>query len=374
MFSSNQKISGRQMTRLLIYDMMGISTLIVPPVLARILGADGIFAIPAALALALPVSVLIGRMSFHDVKNHGGETDVKKGGYPLYVMQKVPPVLRSVICLFYILEGIWVAGFALYLFGDLMVRNLLKEESYWLVITVIIVLAGYGIWQGIEGRARIYELMFTILMLPLVIMLFMAAVDVNTVYWTPVFTHGFLDFAKGTGVVFCFYMIILSAFFLTPYLREDINVGRSVRRSLITTAVLDSILYLILVGVFGSATLKKLNYPVVTLMSMVKIPGGFMERGDAIMAAIWFFTLYALMNTGMFCASDLMKYVAGSVKEKNRIGLTLLPVYAVAALFYHIALLREIFFAAQMYAAVPLGILIPLVLYLAKGRRKSQCQ
>lgn len=373
MFSSNQKISGRQMTRLLIYDMMGISTLIVPPILARLLGADGIFAIPAALALALPVTALIGKMSFHDVNHDSGKKKFQTGGYSTYVMQKVPPVLRSAICLFYILEGIWVAGFALYLFGDLMVRNLLKEESYWLVITVIIVLAGYGIWQGIEGRARIYEIMFTVLLLPLVIMLFLAAGNVNTVYWTPVFTHGFLDFAKGTGVVFCFYMIILFALFLTPYLRENINVGRSVRRSLTATAILDSVLYLILVGVFGSATLTKLNYPVVTLMSMVKIPGGFMERGDAIMAAIWFFALYALMNTEMFSASDWMKYMAGGIKEKYRIGITLLSAYAVAALFYHIALFREIFMTAQMYAAVPVSILIPLVLYLIKGRRKSRC-
>lgn len=266
-----------------------------------------------------------------------------------------------------------MAGFVLYLFGDLMVRNLLKEESYWLVIMVFIVLGGYGIWQGIEGRARIYEMMFWVLMVPLGVMLFFAAGDVNTVYWTPVFTHSLWDFVKGTGVVFCFYMIILFVFFLTPYLRDDVHVGRSVRRSLITTAVLDSILYLILVGVFGSATLTKLDYPVVTLMSMVKIPGGFMERGDALMAAIWFFTLYALMNTGMFCACDLMKCRNGKWKEKYRIGITLLLVYAVAAAFYCVSLFREIFFAAQMYVAVPVSILIPLVLYLLKRRRERLC-
>lgn len=359
MFSNNRKISGRQMTRLLVYDMMGISTLVVPPILALVLGQDGIFAIPAALALALLVSILIGKLA-----------PKMKEGYPSYMKQNIPPFFCNILYLFYILEGIWIAGFGLYLFGDLIIRNLLKEESYWLVITVAIVLGAYGIWQGIEGRARIYELLFGILILPLVLMLFFASGDVNTAYWTPVFSHSVFDFVKGTGIVFCFYMIILFVFFLTPYLRDDINVESRVRKSLVITAVLDSAVYLILMGVFGSAALTKLDYPVVTLMSMVKIPGGFMERGDAVMVAIWFFTLYALMNTGMFAASDLMKYMAGGLKERYRIGITLLLVYIAAAVFYRVSLFREIFFAVQIYAAVWLGILIPLCLYLVKGRRK----
>lgn len=45
MFSENQKISERQMARLLIFDMCGISTLLLPGLLGKMLGTDGVFAI-----------------------------------------------------------------------------------------------------------------------------------------------------------------------------------------------------------------------------------------------------------------------------------------------------------------------------------------
>ena len=41
MFSENQKISERQMARLLIFDMCGISTLLLPGLLGKMLGTDG---------------------------------------------------------------------------------------------------------------------------------------------------------------------------------------------------------------------------------------------------------------------------------------------------------------------------------------------
>lgn len=52
MFSENQKISERQMARLLIFDMCGISTLLLPGLLGKMLGTDGVFAI---LLGAVPV-------------------------------------------------------------------------------------------------------------------------------------------------------------------------------------------------------------------------------------------------------------------------------------------------------------------------------
>ena len=45
MFSENQKISERQIFRLLTFDLLGLSTLLIPSVLAQTAGRDGVFAI-----------------------------------------------------------------------------------------------------------------------------------------------------------------------------------------------------------------------------------------------------------------------------------------------------------------------------------------
>ena len=44
-FSDNQQVSARQISRALFLEMLGLSTLLLPPALARLCGTDGVFAI-----------------------------------------------------------------------------------------------------------------------------------------------------------------------------------------------------------------------------------------------------------------------------------------------------------------------------------------
>lgn len=64
-------------------------------------------------------------------------------------------------------------------------------------------------------------------------------------------------------------------------------------------------LYLVLEGIFGVPALAGMDYPAVTLMSTVKISGGFLKRTDAFMFGVWFFTLYALLNSCVFYGSSI---------------------------------------------------------------------
>ena len=359
MFSDNQKISQRQMTRLLVYDMLGISTLLLPSALARLLGRDGIFAILFALALALlAVRVMQHMFKGKNVKN---STHAAKTG----------PV--SSMRLLYGIEGICVAGFALYHLSTLLLKELLVGEQYWLIALILLLLGGYGIYQGIEGRARVYELLYWILMVPLLIMLLLAAKDVNVDYWTPIATCGIWELFLGICVVLLFYMMIVFALFLMPYLTEGTSVAKGCRKSLIQVAAINSAVYLITLGVFGEAALAELRYPVITLLSMVKLPGGFFERQDAFMVGIWFFTVYALINTGMFYASDMMKTRKQRQLQKPcgkmSILFTMVLVYIEAMLFYLVSNVYRWFILLQLVVVLPLTII--LLILLVCNRRKG---
>ena len=45
MYINNGKISSRQTMRLYVFDLMGIATLLLPPYLAKLCGANGVYAI-----------------------------------------------------------------------------------------------------------------------------------------------------------------------------------------------------------------------------------------------------------------------------------------------------------------------------------------
>ena len=329
MFSENQKISERQMARLLIFDMCGISTLLLPGLLGKMLGTDGVFAIllgavPVYLFTFLP-ELLQEKRKNSNTRNGSNTSNISNisnigKSYPEILKKQGNGFIRIFVLVVYTVEGILLAGYGLFLLSDLMVSELLKDSSFVLAAVLLMLLCGYGIWQGIEGRARVYEILFWFIFLPLILMLLLATKDVNTIYWTPVMVHSWGNFVKGTAAVVLLYGTMAFVLFLQPYLAENVRVGRTCRKSLCVTVIFNAAIYLITLGIFGSGMLPKMKYPAITLMSMIKLPGGFFERQDAFMVAIWFFTIYAFINTGMFYASDLLKAVWQRKGTKKRMG------------------------------------------------------
>lgn len=81
-------------------------------------------------------------------------------------------------------------------------------------------------------------------------------------------------------------------------------------------------LYLILIGLFGVEALAQMKFPAVTMMSRVQVTGGFLKRTDAFMFSIWFFTLYAMLNSMVFYSGNLAAKVirdcGGYLEGKKR--------------------------------------------------------
>ena len=385
MFSENQKISERQMARLLIFDMCGISTLLLPGLLGKMLGTDGVFAIllgavPVYLFTFLP-ELLQEKRKNSNTRNGSNTSNISNIG------KSYPEILV------YAVEGILLAGYGLFLLSDLMVSELLKDSSFVLAAVLLMLLCGYGIWQGIEGHARVYEILFWFVFLPLILMLLLATKDVNTIYWTPVMVHSWGNFVKGTAAVVLLYGTMAFVLFLQPYLAENVRVGRTCRKSLCVTVIFNAAIYLITLGIFGSGMLPKMKYPAITLMSMIKLPGGFFERQDAFMVAIWFFTIYAFINTGMFYASDLLKAVwqkeghqkaegkneaiqgkadAKSI-EKLIIPIVMVLTFTVTLLFYRLPEWKIMFIWIQAIAFLPLTVILPLCIgEISKCRKRDR--
>lgn len=360
MFSENQKISKRQISRLLIYDLLGITTLLLPTALVNIAGADGIFCIFLALLPAYVYLIVLKRIQ------HRVDKD-----YLAYIETVCGKVIMKIVGIFYFLFCIFLAGYTVFLLSNVIAKSLLKEESYWLIAISILVLGGYGVLEGIEGRARVYELLFWFLLIPLIIMLILAAGDVNVDYWTPVFTTGLWDIGRGIALVFAFYAITFSCLFLIPFEKKQGNAVISAKIAIIIMAMLNSIIFLILLGMFGKKSLGVMDYPIITLMSMIKMPGGFFERQDAFMVGIWFFALYALINSGMFYGNEIIKRVINRNGNKRYIAVTLLLTFMMAAMFYRSQGAIQYYQLFLTIIGIPAIILIPLLVY-AVDRGKNR--
>lgn len=307
MFSNNGKISSRQIKRLLIFDLFGAGSLLLPAHLAGSGNGAGIWSILAGTALAgLYLWIILVCCGQAPIDYLG----YLKGGWGDF-LSKFFYMCYAVICIF---SCAWAAK----LLTELMCGSLLDSREFPVALFVILALAFYGGIAGLEARARVYEIMFWVLVIPLVIMLLLCIRQVQVMQWFPLTGAADGDGAgwlwSGTWKCFLAFLPLTFLLFLIPHMKNRKKTGQAASWAVAASGAAILIIYLILLGIFGSGALAQEEYPVITLMGMVKIPGDFLKRLDAVMVGVWFFTLYALIGSALYYGVD----TAYSVFQKKR--------------------------------------------------------
>lgn len=366
MFSENNQISGRQVFRLLTYDFLGMGTLLLPTMLADTAGRDGIFCIlEGILSTFLYLKLL--RYLLKGMKT----------SYPDFLKQKCGKVCGYVLWGGYFLYFILMASYTAYLFSTLMLNGLVENISFYLVLLLILLLAFYGMAGGIEGRARVYEILFWFLMIPLFLMLFAACREVKPVYWSPIFMADGKEVLSGSYyVLFCYSMVSI-VLFLKEYVADRKKCVGAAEKAVWFSGGVFAALYLILIGLFGVEALAQMKFPAVTMMSRVQVTGGFLKRTDAFMFSIWFFTLYAMLNSMVFYSGNLAEKVirdcGGYLEGKKRMLpylILLLLVYGVTVLFYRNQQFLDCVTFLLWKIGTPFVVGVPVLLFLTGERKK----
>lgn len=366
MFSENNQISGRQVFRLLTYDFLGMGTLLLPTMLADTAGRDGIFCILAGI-LSTFLYLKLLRYLLKGMKT----------SYPDFLKQKCGKVCGYVLWGGYFLYFILMASYTAYLFSTLMLSGLVENISFYLVLLLILLLAFYGMAGGIEGRARVYEMLFWFLMIPLFLMLFAACREVKPVYWSPVFVADGKEVLSGSYyVLFCYSMVSI-VLFLKEYVADRKKCVGAAEKAVWFSGGVFAALYLILIGLFGVEALAQMKFPAVTMMSRVQVTGGFLKRTDAFMFSIWFFTLYAMLNSMVFYSGNLAEKVirdcGGYLEGKKRMLpyiILLLLVYGVTVLFYRNQQFLDCVTFLLWKIGTPFVVGVPVLLCLTGQRKK----
>lgn len=300
MFSSNDKISSRQIKRLLVFDLFGAGSLLLPAQLAKSGNGIGIWSILAGTAFAGVYLWLLHACSSRTVSDYMGFLKTGWGN-----------ILSRMLYLCYAIFSLLVCAWAAQLLAELVCDSLLDSREFPAALLVILLLAFYGAAAGIEARARIYEILFWILVIPLAVMLLLCVRQVQVIQWFPLLGDGdaisWSWFWSGTWQCFAAFLPLTFLLFLIPHEQDKQKSGRAAACAVVISGLALAVIYLILLGIFGSSALAKEEYPVITLMGMVKIPGDFLKRLDTVMVGGWFFMLYALIGMTLFYGVVIMR-------------------------------------------------------------------
>lgn len=349
----NNKISGRQLGRLVFHDFFALTTLALPGMLTRKVGVDGFFALAAGGVAGFVFLVLV-ILQIRQMRR--AQMD-----YVAYLRANFGSLFTGLFLLVYFLSALFGAAYALRLLCDIARQYMIRDTPAWLVMAVLALLAVYGLAKGLESRGRMYEIMFWFVLLPLLFLFFLAACNVETQRWLPVFQAEGLQVAKSSYLVFAFLMG--SAFL--PVLSDDISehadVSRVLKQSFVLGIGVNLVLFLLLVGIFGAPTVATMEEAALTLTALVKLPGGFLERQDALLCGIWLIGIFAFAENALYYMVWCMKKMSAKSLQGCCLPCAGVLVYLLAVYMYRSAYVTSQLARVYMCVVVPVFVGIVLV-------------
>ncbi|WP_455721467.1 GerAB/ArcD/ProY family transporter [Agathobacter sp.] len=310
LFAQNGEISGRQLYRLYVFNLLGVGTLVLPNNLAR-LGKYGFVSIILGVAMAWIFMWMTAKARGRHADIAGeNQTGTEKNGFPSGMWNVIVAVYQ-----------LMQAAFLAWVFVKLIRDSLIPDESFTIVLLVIMAVCAYALSGGVECRARVYEVVFWFVLIPLIAMLLFAMRDINTEYIKIKDGFNIKEILIGTYLVFAATTSTFNILFIKNKSLKKIK--QNVSASILTFAGIMLLLYAVLLGNFGKYALAEIEFPAVVLMSDVQLKGSFFKRADALMLAVWFFTLFSILNMSMFYASKMCVAVGNKMFNgkylKNRL-------------------------------------------------------
>ena len=290
-FAQNESISPRQLYRLYVFNLLGVGTLVLPNNLAK-LGKYAFISIALGVFMAWLFMWIVSEVRERRKTIYDRSIDKTKYAKML---------IYDLIIAIYELSQ---AAFLAWIFVKLIRDSLIPDESFTVVLLVIMAVCAYALSGGVECRARVYEVVFFFVLIPLAAMLLFALSDVRFDYLMIKdrvgVDFGIADIFAGAYYVFAASISVFNILFVRE--RTASQIRWSVSKAILTYAGILFLLYAVLLGSFGKYSLSEIEFPAVVLMSDVQIKGSFFKRADALMLSVWFFTLFSVLIMSLYYA------------------------------------------------------------------------
>lgn len=355
-------ISMRQANRMTVIEIFSTTSLLLPAIVTRISGQNGLVSlISGSVGGILYAFILMWILR---------QTNYDFIGYSKSSLGNIGA--KGFAGIYYIRYAIR-CGFAVQLFSRLISDNLLEGYSIGAIATPILLLCGYQIFRGIGVRARTLEFLFIFIFAPLILVFVMALPQVSLMHSIPTAINQKDIFGGGYATLLCFSAVEFLLFSLPEVnTQEQRKITRNVLYSCLFVVVLNIVIYIVTIGMFGITATKNNLWPALEIMQTVRLPGGFIKRLDILLIAFWIFSMFGIISG---YASYSTHYIKEVVKKPAwwktaAIGFLILT-YLFSTRIGELETAFTTFSRYMTYIDFPIGIGAPLLmLVIGKARGK----
>lgn len=360
---SNCKISDKQLKKMLLFDIISISVLIIPCIATRGAGKDGLLAIIAAGAAAVCYGLLM--LCF---------CKQIKTDYISYTQNNLGKFFSFLFGLLYLVKYFCSAVFVLTLFTSVIHETLLANTDNRVILFWLLLVSVFYASKMMEVRARMAELLYYPVLIPLLLLFLLGLFKVNPANLLPLAISGTVPVLKTSYTVLLTFSAAELILFATPSVSgadENSRFRRKVIQAIILASVFNLAVFIIVTGLLGVPGASARLWSTISVMQMIEIPGGFVHRQDALMLSLWLCSIFTITSTLIYYLCQVTKAITGISRQRYIMG-----VYA-AVLFFIVMRplnLEALFYYFGMYIAFigfPQSILLPLLAVLVGKIRKE---
>ena len=348
MVLNNNKISAKQLYRLMVTAFLGITCLLMTDISVYFAGRDGILCIIGASILSLLYGILILYLCRKVNWN-----------YSEYANKHFSNGFNKTIYFIFFLRYFIMLLFVVAILLRLVRNELLTEMNYFYILLPILALMAYSVSKGIEARARMTECIVYTILVHILVLAALGVSGVERFYLVPVFNGNIGGILAGSFVLFGLFSPLELILFMSENIetgeeKQKISVAvsrkkveKSVIWAILTICGINIIYYLISVGNLSTNLIRQQGDAVIRLAKSVNLPYLVFEKQGGLFMVFFvislFITIFCLSHHTMWMAEKLMgrknalSYVA--------VGLiTIVGVYAIVQYsdyFHEVAKERE---------------------------------
>ena len=361
-FALNDKISLRQVQALLFLEIFGFGVTALPRRVAQQAAQDGWIGV----ILALLVMILLVWAVTHVTKSYAGQTFYE------YTCKLLTKPVAVVVCLLLCARLVLLAAFYLRIFAEITQSIMLPSTPFIIIFASVLGLAAYGASKGIESRARLAELLFLVVLLPLIFVFGISSRDIDFSNLLPIMSASPSQIgAASFSAIFAFNGIEM-LLLIGPFLSRPKHLTKSVLGAFLTMGGFMVIITAVTIARFGADGVTTHIWPVLKMMDTVSLPGSAIDRQGALIMTFWIISAYAIINAALFFSSLLLKDVVGRGKHIHYI-LLCVPVIAILAnIPGNLAQVYEYFDAYNSTFGLATMVTLPLILLIMTKLRKRR--
>lgn len=383
MFARNDKISGKQQRRMLVLDIFSLSSLIIPYIAVKSAGIQGVFVVLAGTVLA----VLYGGILYFCAKKCV-DHKMQRINFMAYSRQTAGSAITSIIGILYLVKLFLMLTFCISLFTQVISTTLLVDTNVNVIAAILLLVSGYGAMHSIEKRARLAEMLYILVMVPLVLYLLLGIprIDLSNLFTG---TEAGQLFAKN-GFWWGSYFILLTFSALEGIIFTHFHVRQTKKEKYFLPVlgaigilgVANLLLYIVTVGMLGTAQTGSRIWSSVTIMQIIEIPGGFVRRQDKIMLAFWMLGMFNILSYCFFYMVQITKDCIGQClvkgfEEYTAANKYIILVYGILAYGLAVSMNNiQVHFVQfgryLLYIGLPQSIIIPVFLVIINKIRKGK--